>query len=156
MELDSRSHRGDVQDLSAVCAQIWMRRYRHDSTPLVLADVEELHAFLRWTEVAGIEHDQLLLRVAGENDREELIGALRRMRLGNPSIVTVDPGLKRPRLGFRGAGGRRVGLQLRESSDDGLSAMHQLHRVCHVVACSAVLRSGSAAELRKEPRTLAT
>jgi hypothetical protein len=133
-----------------------MRRYRHDSTPLVLADADELHAFLRWTEVAGIEHDELLLRVAGENDREELIGALRRMRLGDLPIVTVDFALKRPRLGFRGAGGRRVGLQLRESSDDGLGGMHQLHRVYHVVACSALLRSRSAAAPRKEPRTLAT
>jgi integrase len=140
-ELDARSHRGDVEDLSAVCAQIWMSRYRHDSTPLVLANIDELHAFLRWAEVAGIEQDELLLRAATEKDREELIGALRRMRRGGLPIVTVDSGLKRPRLGFRGAGGGRVGLQLRESSDDGLRGMHQLHRVCHVVACSALLKS---------------
>lgn len=129
---------------TAQVTQLWRRRYRADSTALVLASVAEAQEVARWCVGVGIDVGHLAILVP--RDCDEMAATCRSSLNGHGVHLATQvdrlPGLRSP---YRKQVLTRLGFQLRENDQGPLTHMTQWHRVMHVLSVWLVVRRRSEA-----------
>ena len=108
--------------------EVWQRRYRATSTPVLVISSQEASSILGWCEACGIRSEDLVVVTPDDGraptDADVLDGR----------YPTMPAPLGAARAQYRGQGRTRLGVQLRENDTGPLTQMTQLHRVLHVMA----------------------
>lgn len=108
--------------------EVWQRRYRATSTPVLVTSVQEARSILDWCECCGIRTEDLVVMTPDDGRAPADLLFL------EGRYPTLSAPLAAARTQYRGQGRTRLGVQLRENDTGPLTQMTQLHRVLHVVA----------------------
>jgi hypothetical protein len=125
--------------LTRDACSIWRQRYRHDATPLVTANVQEVLALLSWAQRAGLHASAFSLRIPRESG--ETFTSRLREHLGDLPVAIGSANLPQVRSRFRRRGAERIGFLLHENSQHALTHMSQFHRLMHVLSTMESARS---------------
>jgi hypothetical protein len=136
--LATRLDQAEFMLLTQQACQTWQARYRADRTPLVLGNLDELAAMVRWAVAAGLPTGCLEIRVPKDDFESALdVSAVSRNleawhECGSVEVVASAVPLARSQ--YRSQGRQRIGFILRENSMASLTQMNQFHRVMHVLS----------------------
>lgn len=109
-------------------ASVWQRRYRAQSTPLILVSTDEVFMVAQWCLASGVAaEDLLLLSPNGQAPPAE-------PRLDALGLTRAEGDLAPARTQYRAQGRWRLGLQVKENDRGPLTQMTQLHRSLHVLS----------------------
>lgn len=120
-------------ELTRKVCDLWIDRYRHDCTPLVLASREECEAVLEWLHQVGLSSCAIEVRVPVDEAAEELDELRKRFA----PVAVVTAAVPAPRTRLRRSAALGMGVVLLENGTEPLTQMSQVHRVLHVLSAWA-------------------